>query len=178
MVWVKLFVLMKFFGGSGLSVSPSIFQSNHPSSPSDLSDLISSLPSLKFALSGLKSALSILKSILSGEKSALSELISIPRPRVSPLRYQISFQASNLLFWARNLPSKTKNQESGLQSALAVFKLAISGIKRMDEWKSPCVLQNFVPFGTAALLPLTPFHNHAKQGNGYCCLHTAIGRPV
>ena len=32
---------------------------------------------------------------------------------------------------------------------------------------SPCVLQDFVPFGAAALLPLTAIHNHAKQGNGY-----------
>ena len=42
---------------------------------------------------------------------------------------------------------------------------------RMDRWtherKSPCVLQDFVPFGAAALLPLIPIHNHAKQGNGY-----------
>ena len=37
----------------------------------------------------------------------------------------------------------------------------------MDEQKSPCVLQDFVPFGAAALLPLTLIHNHAKQGNGY-----------
>ena len=36
-----------------------------------------------------------------------------------------------------------------------------------DEQKSPCVVQDFVPFGAAALLPLTPIHNHAKQGNGY-----------
>ena len=36
-----------------------------------------------------------------------------------------------------------------------------------DEPKSPCVLQDFVPFGAAALLPLTPIHNHSKQGNGY-----------
>ena len=38
---------------------------------------------------------------------------------------------------------------------------------RTDEQKSPCVLQDFVPFGAAALLPLTTIHNHAKQGNGY-----------
>ena len=35
-----------------------------------------------------------------------------------------------------------------------------------DEKKSPCVLQDFFPFGAAALLPLTPIHNHAKQGKG------------
>ena len=39
--------------------------------------------------------------------------------------------------------------------------------ERNDERKSPCVLQDFVPFGAAALLPLTPIHNHSKQGNGY-----------
>ena len=38
---------------------------------------------------------------------------------------------------------------------------------RMDKLKSPCVLQDFVPFGAAALLPLTAIHNHSKQGNGY-----------
>ena len=36
-----------------------------------------------------------------------------------------------------------------------------------DKQKSPCFLQDFVPFGAAALLPLAPFHNHAKEGNGY-----------
>ena len=39
--------------------------------------------------------------------------------------------------------------------------------ERNDEQKSPCVLQDFVPFRAAALLSLTPIHNPAKQGNGY-----------
>ena len=39
---------------------------------------------------------------------------------------------------------------------------------RMDEQKSPCVLQDFVPFKATALLPLTQIRNHAKLGNGYC----------
>ena len=47
-----------------------------------------------------------------------------------------------------------------------------------DERKSPCVLQDFVPFGAAALLPLTQIHNHAKQGNGYRRPHIALGRLV
>ena len=34
------------------------------------------------------------------------------------------------------------------------------------QTKVPCVLQDFVPFGAAAL-PLIPIYNHAKQGNGY-----------
>ena len=34
-----------------------------------------------------------------------------------------------------------------------------------DEQNSPCVLQDLVPFGSAALLPLTLIYNHAKQGN-------------
>ena len=50
--------------------------------------------------------------------------------------------------------------------------------KRTDERKSPCVLQDFVPFGAAALLPLTQIHNHAQQGNGYRWPHIALGRPV
>ena len=37
----------------------------------------------------------------------------------------------------------------------------------MDERKSLCVLQDFVPFGAAALLPFTQIYNHAKQGKGY-----------
>ena len=41
-----------------------------------------------------------------------------------------------------------------------------------------CVLQDFVPFRAAALLPLSQFHNHAKQGNGYRWPHIALGRPV
>ena len=47
-----------------------------------------------------------------------------------------------------------------------------------DKRKSPCALQDFVPFGAAALLPLTEIHNHAKQGNGYRWPHIALGRPV
>ena len=65
---------------------------------------------------------------------------------------------------------------SGLKSALSGLESVLSGLKsallgrtdgQNDERKSPCVLQEFVPFGAAALLPLTPYHNHAKQGNGY-----------
>ena len=33
--------------------------------------------------------------------------------------------------------------------------------------KVPCVLQDFVLFRAAALLPLTPIQNNEKQGNGY-----------
>ena len=45
-------------------------------------------------------------------------------------------------------------------------------VERTDGWMErradfPCVLQDFVPFGAAALLPLIPIHTHAKQGNGY-----------
>ena len=38
--------------------------------------------------------------------------------------------------------------------------------ERTNKQKSPCVLQDFVHFGAAAL-PLNPIYNHAKQGNGY-----------
>ena len=46
--------------------------------------------------------------------------------------------------------------------------------ERTDEQKSPCVLQDFVPFGAAALLPLIPIYNHAKQENGYRWPHIAL----
>ena len=36
-----------------------------------------------------------------------------------------------------------------------------------NKRKSPCVLQDIVPFGAAALLPITYNHKHTKQGNGY-----------
>ena len=35
-------------------------------------------------------------------------------------------------------------------------------VGQTNKQKSPCDLQDFVPFGAAALLPLTPIHNHAK----------------
>ena len=47
-----------------------------------------------------------------------------------------------------------------------------------NKQKSPCVLQDFIPFSAASLLPLIPIHNHAKQGNGYRWPHIALGRPV
>ena len=38
---------------------------------------------------------------------------------------------------------------------------------RMDRWTdSPCVLQDFVPFGAAGLLPLNLNHTLLKQGTG------------
>ena len=39
-------------------------------------------------------------------------------------------------------------------------------VRTYGRTDSPCVLQDFVPFGAAAL-PLIPIYNHAKQGNGY-----------
>ena len=50
--------------------------------------------------------------------------------------------------------------------------------KQTDEWKSLCVPKDFVPFQTAARLPLTPIYNHAKQDNGYRWPHIALGQPV
>ena len=34
------------------------------------------------------------------------------------------------------------------------------------QTKVPCILQDFVPFGAAALPPIL-IYNHARQGNGY-----------
>ena len=36
-----------------------------------------------------------------------------------------------------------------------------------EPQKSPCVLQDIIPFGAAALLTITFIHIHTKQGNGY-----------
>ena len=46
------------------------------------------------------------------------------------------------------------------------ISISSTSLGRTNE-SSPCVLQDFVPFGAAALLPLSQIHNHAKQGNGY-----------
>ena len=50
---------------------------------------------------------------------------------------------------------------------LKAFSQHLIHLFRQDEQNSPCVLQDIVPFGAAALLPFTPIHNHSKQGNGY-----------
>ena len=48
----------------------------------------------------------------------------------------------------------------------------------MNEWKSPCVLQDIVPFEAATLLTITYIHKHIKQGNGYRWQRIALGRPI
>ena len=82
----------------------------------------------------------------------------------------MAFQALIQLFQASSQPIQAPNWLSGLTSALLDLNSAQMDRrmdKRMDEQKSPCVLQDFVPFGAAALPPLTQIHNHAQQGNGY-----------
>ena len=60
---------------------------------------------------------------------------------------------------------------------------AWEGLGRTDGWtdgwtKVPCVLQDFLPFETAAL-PLLPIYNQqGEQGNGYRSPHIPLGRPV
>ena len=103
---------------------------------------------LKAALSGLISALSNLGSAkvdlgLRGQVSGLSKQIKCLRGQISGLRGQIS----------------------GLRGPGGLTDRRTD--ERTDEQKSPCVLQDFVPFGAAALLPLIPIYNHSKQGNGY-----------
>ena len=56
--------------------------------------------------------------------------------------------------------------EAALKSTASISLLGRMDGRR-DKQKSPCVLQDFVPFRAAALLPLTSIQNHAKQGNGY-----------
>ena len=55
----------------------------------------------------------------------------------------------------------------GLKPVLRGLESALSDLRQTDEQtKVPCVLQDFIPFGAAAL-PLIPIYNHAKQGNGF-----------
>ena len=60
---------------------------------------------------------------------------------------------------------------------LMIFNCAI-GFSNLIKQKSPCVLQDIVPFGAAALLTITYIDKHTKQGNGYRWLHIALGRLV
>ena len=77
---------------------------------------------------------------------------------ICPLRPEICL--SNL---------KSVFSSPGPRKALSGFKSALSDLKLhgwANERKSPFVLQDFVSFGAAALLPLTPMLNHAKLSNG------------
>ena len=59
------------------------------------------------------------------------------------------------------------------------IKVTIKHVRMLTsqiETKSPCVLQDFVPFGTAALLTIINNNQYTKQGNGYHSPHTALGR--
>ena len=57
------------------------------------------------------------------------------------------------------------------QEALGVPQRGLRG-SQMDRWTDgrteilPCVLQDFVPFGSAALLQLTKNNRNTKQGKG------------
>ena len=58
--------------------------------------------------------------------------------------------------WGQNRPQRRQSPEDGA-----------GGDGRTDGWTdSPCVLQDFVPFGAAALLPLSLNHTLLKQGTG------------
>ena len=143
--------------------------SHQPSQASKLAYQASNpLSGLKSALLDLRSALLALKSVLSGLKSALHSH--------SHLRPKLALKASNQPQISLKLTSKLTI--SGLISTLLKIRLPIGKDGRMDERKSPCVLQDFIFFGAAAQLPLSPIHNHAKQGNWYRWAHIALGRPV
>ena len=78
-------------------------------------------------------------------------------------------QALIQLFQASSQPIQAPNWLSGLTSALLDLNSAQTDRRmdeRTDERKSPCVLQDFVPFGAAALLPLNLNHTLLKQGTG------------
>jgi len=111
------------------------------SPPQALSGLKSALLGLKSSLSGLKSALSGLESVLSSFKSALTAARS-ERADLRPEKANFGLERA----WGNRQTDKRTN-------------------KQMNEQTK--VLQVFVPCGAAVLLPFTPFHHHAKQGNRY-----------
>ena len=93
----------------------------------------------------------------------------------------MAFLALIQLFQASSQPIQAPNWLSGFTSAHLDLNSAQTDGRmdeRTDERKSPCVLQDFVPFEAAALLPLTPIHNQVRQGNEYRWPHIALGRPV
>ena len=104
---------------------------------------------MKSALSGLKTALLGLISDLQGLKPALTDS-RLERADFRPIR----------------VDSRSEMADFRPERAWGEWKDGWTD-QWNDEQKSPCVLQDFVPFGAAALLPPTPIYNHSKQGNGY-----------
>ena len=104
------------------------------------------LSGLKFALSGLKPDLSGFESALSGLKSALSD----SRPERADFRPErTDFKPERKILGLRG-PGGGQQTDGRTNTGMKV----------------PCILQDFVPFGTAALLPLNLNHILLKQGTG------------
>ena len=112
--------------------------------PQALPGLNSALLGLKSSLSGLKSALSGLESVLSSFKSALTAARS-ERADLRPEKANFGLERA----WGNRQTDKRTNEQMN------------------EQTKVPSVLQVFLPCGAAVLLPFTPFHHHAKQGNRY-----------
>ena len=89
------------------------------------------------ALSGLKFALSGLQYALSGLRADFRPEMADFRPERADFRPERA--------WGDELTDERTDERT----------------------KVPCVLQDFVHFGAAAL-PIIPIYNQAKQGNGYC----------
>ena len=94
---------------------------------------------------------------------SLTPLISPLRPQVGPLRPQISPLGP--------LISHPRPKVSYFWPQIGLIRPQIH--PGTQERKSFFVPQDIVPFMAAALLPLTPIHNHGKQGNGYRWPHIA-----
>ena len=96
------------------------------------------------------------------------------RGQISDLRGQILGQRGQIQGLRKQIQG-LRGQISGLRGQILGLRGQISGLRgsggrtdgRTDkQTKVPCILQDFVPFGAAAL-PLIPIYNHTKQGNGY-----------
>ena len=83
-------------------------------------------------------------------------------------------------------PLTLKSKISPLTPIISLLRLQISTFWRQislirpqihsqrHQWKSPCVLQDFVFFGADALLSFFQIYNHLKQGNGYRWPHIKL----
>ena len=74
----------------------------------------------------------------------------------------------------RELISGLRGQILGLRWQISGLRGQISGLRGLGgdgqtngQTKVPLCSTGHYPFGAAALLPLTPIHNQAKQGNEY-----------
>ena len=89
----------------------------------------------------------------------------VEKPDLRLERADLKLERANLGPGAENTDFRFERQISVLRGQISDLKEPGGWTneqtnKRMNEQKSPCVLQDIVPFGAAALLPITYIHQH------------------